>query len=109
VICDAPFIDDAVEDLTRPLMFRYATQTLPVQPKKRSVLKDGKRTLVKLDQPISRKHAQNALQILHAALELAVNEGLICENPLTGMWSSRLAALWLIQSTTSQRTKLICS
>jgi hypothetical protein len=35
-------------------MIRYATQTLSVQPKKRSVLSDGKRTLVKLDQPINR-------------------------------------------------------
>ena len=91
VICGASFIDDAVEDLTRPMMFRYATLELPAHPKKRSVLKDGKRTLVTLERMTSPRPVWTARGCA-AVDDVALQTRLWSRSPGSGMRSPANAA-----------------
>jgi integrase len=81
VICSAPFIDDPLDLITPPMVNDWAETGLIQQRKRRSVLRAGKRSLIELDETISRKYAQNALGILSLAFDAAIRRGLITENP----------------------------
>ena len=45
VVCRAPFIDDPLELITAPMVCTWAAEELIALPKRRSILKNGKRAI----------------------------------------------------------------
>lgn len=76
IVMDAPFADEPVATLARTDVEKWA-RALPQKRKKRSVLiaGTGRRKVVELDEPISRKSGALALSYLRLCLAYAVREG----------------------------------
>ena len=79
ILLDAPFVDQPISSVTRADVEQWANE-LPKKPKKRSVLKNGKRKTIELDAPISRKTAMNAIGYLQLCLTAARKAGHCKEN-----------------------------
>jgi integrase len=82
LVCRAPFIDWPLTSLTSGDVAGWAEDLLSM-PATRSVLRDGKRSTVMLDRPISREHAKNGLSALRSCLDAAKNRKpqLLTANP----------------------------
>jgi integrase len=82
VVRNADFADDAIADLSTPEVCKWFRTELPKVRKLRSVLRDGKRSLVELREPISHTHALSVLAHAKQCFEAAKHEGLIADNPI---------------------------
>ena len=82
VVRSAPFIDYPLVDLTSEDIAGWAS-ILPTVKRTRSELRDGKHTLITLDEPISRSYASQALSLVRSCLNAAKNRSpqIITSNP----------------------------
>jgi integrase len=79
IVLGAPFVDVPLATLTRVEVSEWA-EGLPKKRQKRSILRNGLRSTIELDEPISRKTAANALNYLKLCVAAAIRAGHLSEN-----------------------------